>query len=185
VNVNRWWATDSNERFWVETTDRADVGVDLNAPQLDESGQVNWRYSLIEEVRDGDVVYHYRKQRRAITAWSWAVGSAVADRVRWAAHGTSARGRGVVAYERPGWRLGLEGPFPLTHALRLDQIAARGDDVHQLVADLRQQYGSLYFPSSSHSGVRRARSRATSSSFLRHSENSSPSSRKQSRASEQ
>jgi hypothetical protein len=146
VNINKWWVNNPDERFWIETTDRVDVGIDLNAPQLDESGQVNWRYSLIEDVGDGDVVFHYRKQERAITAWSWAVGSTVADQVRWAAHGTSARGRGVIAYERPGWRLGLEGPFPLARPLTLDQIAARAGDVRRLVADLRHQHGTLYFP---------------------------------------
>lgn len=146
VKINRWWSTDPDERFWIETTDRDDVGVDLNAPQLDEAGNANWRYSLINEVGDGDVVYHYRKQERAITSWSWAVGSTVEDQVRWAAHGTSARGRGVVAYQRPGWRLGLEGPFALPSPITLDDIAARADDVRHLVADLRRKHGPLYFP---------------------------------------
>lgn len=114
---------------WIETTDREDLGVDLNAPQADESGRVNWRYSLINEVGDGDVVYHYRKQELAITAWSWAVGSTAADHVRWAAQGTSARSNGVLAYDRPGWRLGLEGPFPLPVPLTLDEIDQRASEL--------------------------------------------------------
>jgi hypothetical protein len=28
--VNAWWARDSRQRFWLETTDRPDIGVDLH-----------------------------------------------------------------------------------------------------------------------------------------------------------
>lgn len=31
--MHRWWDSDSTERFWLEITDRPDLGVDLRAPQ--------------------------------------------------------------------------------------------------------------------------------------------------------
>lgn len=61
--VGRWWAADSAERYWLEATDRDDIGSDLRAPELDGGGRPNWRYGLFEEARPGDVVLHYDKDR--------------------------------------------------------------------------------------------------------------------------
>jgi hypothetical protein len=46
----RWWDGRPEERYWVEITDRADLGVDLAAPQLNEDGRPNWSYDLVREV---------------------------------------------------------------------------------------------------------------------------------------
>jgi hypothetical protein len=32
-SINAWWSADSRQRFWLEITDRQDVGVDLHCPQ--------------------------------------------------------------------------------------------------------------------------------------------------------
>jgi len=59
----------------METTDRTDVGVDLNAPQRGEESQEVWGYALVGEVREGDVVVHYRaRPQKAIVGWSRVVG---------------------------------------------------------------------------------------------------------------
>jgi hypothetical protein len=44
----------------METTDREDLGTDLNAPERTEKGREYWSYSFVREVREGDVVLHYR-----------------------------------------------------------------------------------------------------------------------------
>ena len=103
-----WWDGDPSEIHWLETTDRSDVGVDLNAPQRDERGKPHWSYSFILEVQAGDLVFHYRMQKRAITGWSRAVGKPWADDVVWSAHAPTSRGVVVKPYKRPGWRIGLE-----------------------------------------------------------------------------
>lgn len=38
-----WWANRPEERFWLESTDRPDIGTDLRAPVADDSGEDNWR----------------------------------------------------------------------------------------------------------------------------------------------
>jgi hypothetical protein len=108
----RWWEDDPDERYWLEITDRDDLGVDLHAPAERERGGGYWSYSFVRAVEQGDVVLHYRARPvNAITHWSRAVGDPYPDEVYWGAHG-QASGRGPVQpYWRPGWRLGLDGPI--------------------------------------------------------------------------
>jgi hypothetical protein len=148
VPINRWWDSQPDrERLWLETTDRSDFGVDLNAPQQDDSGRDRWSYSLINEIGDGDVVFHYHSPQRAIVAWSRAVGGVWDDEVTWAAHGRSAREHGVVPYRRPGWRLGLDGPFPLSRPVTTDELAANQDSLRLVRGRLQSAHaGTLYFP---------------------------------------
>jgi hypothetical protein len=72
--VNAWWYVDPAERYWLEITDRPDTGVDLHAPQRDAQGNHTAGYSLLWWVERGDLVFHYDRNRRAIWAWSRAVG---------------------------------------------------------------------------------------------------------------
>ena len=46
-----WWEGDPTEVYWLEVTDRDDLGVDLRAPETDESGNPNWRYLLFKRER--------------------------------------------------------------------------------------------------------------------------------------
>jgi hypothetical protein len=145
--INRWWDGDPTEMFWLETTDRAVLGVDLAAPQTDDAGREHPAYALISEVCGGDVVFHYHTERRAIVAWSRATGSLWQEDIVWASHGTVAREAGVQPYQRPGWRHGLQGPFWLEPAVTLDELRAVEPDVraaHDLVQELAD--GALYFP---------------------------------------
>ncbi len=68
-----WWDGRSNERYWCEVTDRADVGSDLKAPQKNEADADYWSYSLIEEVVPGDVVFHYSTRDKAFSGL-WNIG---------------------------------------------------------------------------------------------------------------
>jgi hypothetical protein len=98
--IGRWWEADPRERYWLEVSARGDdLGVDLNAPTLNEVGQSFWSYDLLREVEDGDVVLHYDRGERAILAWSSTVGTAWPDTVIWAARGTFARGRHIEPHE--------------------------------------------------------------------------------------
>jgi hypothetical protein len=71
-----WWEGRDDERFWLEITDRPDLGVDLKAPQLGDNGRPFWSYAIVTDVRDGDTVFHYYKPDRAIIAVSRATGEA-------------------------------------------------------------------------------------------------------------
>src|SRR5205814_2688795 len=72
--INAWWEDDANERYWLEITDRLDIGVDLHAPQRDAGGRRTPGYSLLWWVEQGDIVFHYDLNQRAVAAWSRAIG---------------------------------------------------------------------------------------------------------------
>ena len=118
--INRWWEADPAEIFWMEITGRNDLGANLAAPQTDERGAEYVGYTLVREVRDGDVVFHFDRKLRQIVAWSRALGGPYTGTIIWAARGTSFRQHGGgKAYERPGWFFNLEGPYPLDEPVTL------------------------------------------------------------------
>ncbi len=90
-----WWSQDPLERFWLETTDRDDIGANLKAPQFDRAGKPLWRYTLLREVTPGDTVYHWHKKTGAIVGYSTVVGAAESKPIVWAARGIHARKSGT------------------------------------------------------------------------------------------
>ena len=75
-----------SELFWLEITDRDDIGVDLHAPQRDARGATSPGYSLVWWVNPGDVVFHYDRNAPAIASWSRAVGQVEEAPVVWRPH---------------------------------------------------------------------------------------------------
>lgn len=145
--MNRWWDTEADEVYWLEVTDREDLGVDLKAPQVDDSGRPNWRYGLMTEVRPGDLVFHYSKPAEAITAVSRAVGEYWDEPIIWGARGTVARRAGVTPYLRPGWRRSLEGFYVLPDAVTMEAIAADAVSLRTIRAEAAARFGQpIYFP---------------------------------------
>jgi hypothetical protein len=134
-------------KYWLEITDRADLGVNLRAPQRDERNKPYWSYTLIREIIHGDIVFHYHKLEKAIVACSRAAGSVWEDDIVWAAHGTSARDAHSVPRVRTGWYLGLEGFTYLASPLRLEAIRSE----EAFIRSLRDRLEALtseasYFP---------------------------------------
>lgn len=146
--VNRWWADSPEERYFVETTDRPDIGVDLKAPQQTDSGQANHAaYVLIKEVHPGDVVLHYHLPSRQIAMWSRAASYPFDEDIVWAAHGVVARRANVEPYRRPGWRVLLEGPFELPAPVTFADLRAAEAAIRAAFSVVRAQHrGSLYLP---------------------------------------
>lgn len=147
--MTRWWEGDPSERFWLEITDRQDLGDDLNAPLEREEGGSYWSYDLVREVREGDVVLHYRTRPTGqITAWSQAVGAPFDDEVFWGAHG-QAGGRGAVEpYWRPGVRHPLDGAFDLSAPVTKEQLRDLEPAIRAVHRRLRGLHPgqALYFP---------------------------------------
>jgi hypothetical protein len=52
-STHSWWESSLEEKFWVESTDRTDIGRNLLAPISTHAGQ-----KLVAFVEDGDVVFH-------------------------------------------------------------------------------------------------------------------------------
>ncbi|MDE0039176.1 MAG: hypothetical protein OXU77_16725 [Gammaproteobacteria bacterium] len=126
AELSRWWdATRDSETFWLEVTDRKDLSANLKSPQTDQKGDMFWGYSILKEVRKGDVIFHYHRASRGIVARSVASGDFWEDDVVWAAHGRTQRA-GIQPYGRPGWYVGLESYTELEVALPVAEIRKRG-----------------------------------------------------------
>lgn len=146
--AERWWEGKGDERYWLEATDREDIGSDLRAPLVDASGRENWRYTLFREAQPGDVVFHYDgRHTNGIVGWSRIAGAPEPSPIVWKARGSYARERGAVAEEQPGYRVPLEGYVPLPEPVTLAHLRAERGRLHELVERLKvSEKGPLYFP---------------------------------------
>lgn len=143
----RWWAGEAAERFWLEATDREDIGSDLPAPLRDGGGRDNWRYTLFKEAREGDIVLHYDGKASAITAWSTVAGPARSQPIVWAARGSYARERGVQPVEVEGYSMPLRNFTPLSTAITLPAIRDQKSGLVTLIRVPQETHkGPLYFP---------------------------------------
>ena len=147
VDINRWWANDPAERFWLEITDRDDIGADLHIPQTGDDGTEFWGYSLIKEVNPGDVIFHWDKRDGGIVGQSEAIGEVWEAPVVWGARGTSARTAGVQPYQRPGWWLALTNYNMAPEPLTLANIRTAEGVVRCVRDELQRAHGDrIYFP---------------------------------------
>ncbi|NLT05158.1 MAG: hypothetical protein GXY03_02490 [Solirubrobacterales bacterium] len=146
-SLNAWWEHIPAERYWMEITDREDIGTDLHSPQRDATGKPNPGYSALLYLQDGDIVFHYDRNEQAIIAWSRAVGPPGAAPTFWASHrGATRRRLGTQPREQPGWWLDLEGPFLLTPPVTLAALRATGNEILAILDDLAGAHGSIYAP---------------------------------------
>lgn len=119
--IHNWWEGDPAEHYWMEITNRSDLGVDLKAPQTDPGGRESWSYTLVTYVRPGDRVLHWHASlvgEPAIVGWSEAAGPLGEVTLTWQARGTRGRARGG-PNTGPAWRL------PLRNYVELDQPITR------------------------------------------------------------
>jgi len=145
--IHRWWANKPAEIFWLEVTRRPDVGANLKAPQTNEQGDQFWSYSLVQEVKDSDVVYHYDGTAQAIIARSRATGTAWDGELTWVARGASARSAKMIPHVRPGWYYGLERFERLVNPVTLEALRKKEDAIRALRESLANEFGDpLYFP---------------------------------------
>jgi hypothetical protein len=148
--IHEWWAAELNQRFWMEITDRDDLGADLFAPTADGSGKPYWGYELITYVQPGDVVFHWHKSlagEPAIVGWSRATGAYEDTDISWQAHGSVGRSKGS-SNPRPAWRMPLLNYTALPDPVLISDVRAKDAKLRKTLADLEARYptGSLYFP---------------------------------------
>lgn len=147
--VNRWWGQDPGERYWLEITNREDIGTNLLAPQVNDRGEAYWSYALVREVRPGDLVLHWDKNHGpGIVGYSHVSGEASASTIVWQSRGTYGRRRGGAGPEaEPAWEAPLKG----YRRLRQPVTQARLREIEPLLRDLRDRLANtvgapLYFP---------------------------------------
>lgn len=119
--INNWWEGDPSERYWMEITDRADLGDDLRAPKTNATGGESWSYTLTSYVQPGDIVFHWHRTlvgEPALVGWSEAVGPLESFTMSWQAKGSAGRARGIPT-TGDAWRV------PLRNFTRLDRPVTR------------------------------------------------------------
>jgi hypothetical protein len=148
--LNYWWEHDLAERFWMEITNRPDVGSNLIAPRLNSSGAEYWSYSLVTAVRPGDIVLHWHKDLNAtpgIVGYSVAAEGPFDDRLVWDARGTYGRQRLPDTAPRPAWRHELTGYTPLVSSIGQDALRPLEAQIRHIKDELEARIsGPLYFP---------------------------------------
>ena len=147
--MHTWWSHQPDQKFWLEATDREDLGADLRAPELDESGKDNWRYTLFKAAQPGDVVLHYdsRPGRDGIAGSSVIAGAPRGAQITWGARGSYAREKGVRPRVRDGYIIPITGFQKLESPVTLTQIRSLETALGALLQDLKRKYGEpLYFP---------------------------------------
>ncbi len=143
-----WWEADPVERYWLEATDRTDLGANLRAPEVDDAGKPNWRYNLFKNAKVGDVVFHYHTPHAAIIAVSRIAGTWSPSPIVWGARGTVARSKGVIPHERPGYVMPLTGFAALARPLTLEALRQDKSVLQDILEGLNARYPgqSMYFP---------------------------------------
>jgi hypothetical protein len=138
--LNTWWDGDPDQRYWMEITDREDLGGPLKSPKLP---RLTWGYDLVSQVQPGDHVLHWwtRGGARRLAGWSEVTEHAtVVPEYTWIPrHGESRT--------TAGWQADLGGfhafspPVTSSQLLPLlDQIIAIDDALGAV------HHGTLYFP---------------------------------------
>ena len=144
---SHWWNNDPEEKYWIEVTKRPDIGADLKAPKFDDNGDDYYSYSFVKFVRDGDIVFHYYKNKKAIVGFSIVDGSYYEDDIIWGAQGSSASKKNVEPYPRPGLKIGLKNFTSLKKPLDLASIRKPQSALYEIKIELEKRHNPpVYFP---------------------------------------
>ncbi|TFC81154.1 DUF3883 domain-containing protein [Cryobacterium cheniae] len=106
--IKAWWDGQLSQRYWMEITDRPDLGGELTAPQYNIALKPEWSYELVTHVRPGDIVIHWHKKlvgEPAIVGWSRAVGPLSESTMSWTSPGAKDSARHHV--DVPNWIMPL------------------------------------------------------------------------------
>jgi hypothetical protein len=143
--MNRWWLGRPGERFRVEITNRPDIGSDLKAPQTRIDGSHDWSYSLLPEVREGDLVFHHDSDQMAIVGCSRVAGPASAASITWRPKSRNI-GPGSSS-ERAGWKVPLSDYQSIDPPVSLPGIRAKTEALQNVLESLRSEVRDpVYFP---------------------------------------
>ena len=134
-NTHSWWESSLEEKFWVESTDRTDIGRNLLAPISTHAGQ-----KLVAFVEDGDVVFHYYQPTKSIVAFSVAKGFPKIGEIRW-----PDRKKSEIS---PAYKIDLINYTELDEPITLKEIQDNQVSIRTIKSALDKKYDgkSIYFP---------------------------------------
>jgi hypothetical protein len=143
--INRWWDGKPDERYWMEITDRPNLGANLLAPTSAKGGKETFSYTLVDHVQEGDVVFHWWSANKppAIVAKSTVSGHPFRSRIRWAARSLNSGGeRTTAAFEAP-----LDRFTELDKPVTLGDLRVVESQLRSIRDDLSAAVGNpIYFP---------------------------------------
>ena len=134
--IDAWWLDDPSERFWIESTDRKDIGQNLLAPI-----STNGYHKLVSMVEDGDLILHYFQPTKAIVAFSIASGNPFESTLRWPDRELSPDG--------PAYQVNLSHYTELEEPISLKQIQSHEPEIRAIKSALDTKLSkgqSAYFP---------------------------------------
>jgi hypothetical protein len=150
VRLNEWWRDDPAECYWLEITDRDDLGANVQALQRDGSGRENWSYALVTALRPGDIVLHWHKTQRqvpGIVGYARAADGPFEDELVWQARGSYGQARPTVGHPQPSWRYELTGYTPLPTPVEQGAFQRAEAALKAIKQKLEAGHsGPLYFP---------------------------------------
>ena len=134
-NTHSWWENSLEEKYWVESTDRTDIGRNLLAPISTHAGQ-----KLVAFVEDGDVIFHYYQPTKSIVAFSVAKGFPKIHEIRW-----PDRKKSNIS---PAYKIDLISYTELDEPITLKEIQNMQSSIRTIKSDLDKKYDgkSIYFP---------------------------------------
>ena len=149
---NAWWESDPEQRFWLEITDRDNLGENLLSPQLGRNGRSTPGYELMTHVKPGDIIFHYWQQadqEPAIVSYSVAISNAQPSTIVWKPHGKNSTN--MDPEEAAAWEVSLGGMTDIDEPITLGQFRSASTKLQQINEQLKSDHGTpIYFPFSWH-----------------------------------
>lgn len=144
--INEWWIDNPEERYWMEITDRENLGANLIAPTLGKGDKETFSYALVSHVQPGDVVFHWWKRAgrtASIVGYSTVSGDSFDSEITWEAHGPHSAGvRTTPAYEAP-----LTDFTELDTEITLEDLRTQEAKLRRIHDALKLAVGgAIYFP---------------------------------------
>jgi len=127
--AQRWWTTDVDERYWMESTDRLweELGHDLWNWADGIGGRPIGPSELLDEMNVNDIIFHYYKREHAIVGYSTVVSN------------RASRGRldDGPRDERPWIARGIGGFKEISPAVSLADIRAESSRVFAVMGAIK------------------------------------------------
>lgn len=148
--MNEWWSSQPDQIFWVEITDRADLGKNIIAPQRAQAGKNTPGYELLNYVNEGDIVFHWwrkpsNSEERGFYGYSEVVGTLKEGIIPWKSRGRYAESEVVGPKPAKYWNLTNFSEFQ--HPILIGDLNQRRDAIFELIDSLEKLHGKpLYFP---------------------------------------
>ena len=148
--MNDWWASQAEQKYWVEITDRPDLGQNIIAPQRAQGGKSTPGYDLLNYVQEGDIVFHWWRrpsnpEDRGFYGFSEVIGAMQVGTIPWKSRGRYAEAE--VAGPKPAQFWNLTNFTEFQSPILIGELNAHKEAIFDLIASLENLHGHpIYFP---------------------------------------